>query len=234
MTGKELIDDTLRKLDEDPDNPYYFSRADVLNALNEGLALWCLLTLELEDILTFVVPGGQRSIEAGAQDGRWIVPLAILAEQVPLKPTDFGQLHARSASWPAHTGEPTHYAIAGCEMVVFYPKPDQPVTVQAHYARAAAVLTEGNSPEIAEAQHCVLMDYAIPRLRLNDGAGFLQKDLPKLQDFIAAAQVKAQQVAAKHQALGYDRLPPEIRMPDFSKIIQEMKRGTRVERNAGR
>jgi hypothetical protein len=92
-----------------------------------------------------------------------------------------------------------------------------------------AALLAGNSPEVPEAYHRTLLDFAVPRLRVKEGGQSLESEMPRLDEFLSAAGQLAGYVRARSQSRGYDKLPPELTSRDMTRVVEVIRRGTQPE-----
>lgn len=222
MTGTELTNRLLSRLGEDPNAPRFFRAADALACLNEAQQLFVLLTLCLEAETALTVSAGVWQQDAASTAGDWLVCLAIrTAAGAKVKPATLGDFAARNQSWQAATGTPTRYAVAGFSTLFW----DQTAsaTLTATYARGPAALTADGAAEIPDEYQPVLLDYAQVRMRMNQGAQLLAADAGLLGKFTDAVTKCAAYVRERSNDLRYDAVPPELKMPDWSRVVKAVK-----------
>jgi hypothetical protein len=139
-----------------------------------------------------------------------------------LRPARLDELRALDSSWIARPGTPTRYATAGFDGFYVYKQPAVPGSILlVTYARSPLPLVDVNaSPEIPQADHAALWQYAVCRLRLAEGGQELQKSLRYLAGFVDAAKKRAAQVRARSLAARYDKLPLELERFDLSRVMR--------------
>lgn len=237
MTGQELTDRLLKRVGEVPASPAFFRQADALAALNEAQRLFVLMTLCLEADATVTLAAGGFEVDAAASYADWLVCLAIrrAADGKKVQPSTLGDLGARNPGWQAASGSPERYAVAGFSML-YFDKTAAAVALTAKYARGPVALTLVGSAEIPEEYQPCLLDYAQVRMRLHQGAQLLAADVPLLKQFFDAATKCAAYVRERSKDLRYDAQPPEVKMPDFSRVLKglaKMPKPMLQETNAG-
>lgn len=231
MTGAELRDEALRRVDEDPAHPRHYTAAQALAAVGEAEQLLAFLSLCLEGDATVSLAAGVGVFFGSEASPRWICPLRIRAGSAKLTPATIEQLAAFNRSWRADSGAaPLRYAMVGPDLVFVHPKPTpNPVNLTVTYARMPAALLAGNSPEVPEVYHRALLDFAVPRLRVQEGGQALESEMPRLNQFLEAAGMLAGFVRARNQSRGYDKLPPELNSRDMTRVVEVIRRGARAE-----
>ena len=223
MTVEELQMRALKRLDEDGISPRFWTPVEFLAALNEAQRFFTLLTLCLETVANYALGAGLTFHSMGATYPDWIVPLRVLAHatQARLRPARLTELEARSATWQSATGTPERYAALGFDLLALWPHPSGDATsLDITYAKAPVALTLPSSvPEIPAEYHASLIDYAIPRLCLKEGAQQLAKTLPRFERFLGDAGKLGQHVRGRNIGHGYDRVPIELERFDTSKLL---------------
>jgi hypothetical protein len=136
-----------------------------------------------------------------------------------LKPATAYQMAALSNTWISDTGTPSRYGCLGWDLLFLDRSPTQEgQKLLITYARSTVTLVlDADVPEIPEADHSALISYATFRLRCNEGGQELQAAMPMLTNFTDLCKMRADEVRARSKACGYDRLPPELTMPDVSR-----------------
>jgi hypothetical protein len=226
VTLATLKSQTLERLGEDPTKPSYYTTADVTAALNRAQRLFVLLTLCLENSTTLALTANTTYYSPRATITDWFLPLraTITAGTNPkIRPATVGELRARSATWEADIGAPTHYGSLGIDLLFFWPRPNAGGTsVDLTYAaQPTRMVADADTPDIPEAHHSVLMDYAIPWSRLKEGGQELAKAVRHhLPRFHAAAQQLGDYVRRRSLDLRYDTLPFELARYDASRLLE--------------
>jgi hypothetical protein len=138
-----------------------------------------------------------------------------------LQPGALHQFAALDNGWYGRAGRPTRYSVVGFGLLTFDRQPDEQWTALITYARMPVSLVEDtDSPEIPEPDHETLIDFAVGFLRIREGGQELQNEAPRLQAFLSAVQKRATQVRMRSLAQRYDHQPPEIKMPDLSRVLR--------------
>jgi hypothetical protein len=138
-----------------------------------------------------------------------------------LQPGALHQFAALNNAWYGTTGMPERYNVMGFGLLVFDKQPDDEYTAMVTYARMpVALVNNTDSPEIPEPDHQCLVDFAVGFPRIREGGQELQAEAPSLQGFLSAVQKRATQMRMRSLAQRYDRQPPEITMPDLSRLLR--------------
>lgn len=225
MTGADLITDTLLRLGDDPTlpNETYYTRHEVLVALNEVYRLMCFLTLCLETTATYRLPPGTPFSKMLLTYADWILPLRIrLTGGAKLKPNRLTEISALDATWSNTPGIPERYALLGFDLLCIYKVPIATTNIDIVYAQTPPLLTDdaNNSPLLQTEYHQALIDGAIPLLRVKEGAQEWQKTLPLWDRYWDACMKLGAYVRARNKEKGYDRMPIELRRFDRSKLME--------------
>jgi len=216
MTRAELKDAVLGDLGEAADTGGFHTAGDAYVALDRAQQIFALATLCIERIAPITLAAATTFQALGIAD--LIVPFTVrlTSNGRRLEPKTLADLTAYSLYWMGETGVPVSYGVSGVGLLHVYKKVASPTSLDILYAAAPATIpTEG--PEIPAEYHSVLVDWAVVRARLKEGATPLQTDMQRLNAFWTAAQKCAAVVRARCQTMGYDVSPPEIRIPDFSR-----------------
>lgn len=221
MTGQQLTDRLLHRLGEDAAAPRFFRQVDALTAINEAQQLFALLTLCLEAETTLAVSSFELDARTTAPD--WLACLSLRrADGTKIQPATLGDIAARDPFWQGSAGAIARYACAGFSTLFLHPW--STVTVTARYARGPVALTLVGSAEIPEEYQPALLDYGQVRLRLHQGAQLLAADVPLLTSYFDAVKKCAAYVRERSLDLRYDVLPPEVKMPDWSRVLGKPKK----------
>ena len=211
MTGATLIDRTLKRLDQDPAQPVYFTRAEVLDALNEGQRIFAFLTLCLEGMATFPLTAGVAFYSMLATYADWLLPLRVVraSDGEKVMPASLVELDALDDAWTSATSPASHYGCLGFDL--FFVRGTQG-SVTITYARMPAAIADSavSSAEIPDAYQPALIDYAISRVRLKQGGQEFSKTLPNLKRFLDAVAACAKDVMARFARADNDRKPFEL------------------------
>jgi hypothetical protein len=138
-----------------------------------------------------------------------------------LQPGTLHQFAAADNGWYGSTGMPARYNSVGFGLLIFDLQPDDQYTALITYARMpVALVNAADVPEIPEPDHNCLIDFAVGFLRIREGGQELQNEAPSLQSFLTAVKKRAAQVRMRSLAQRYDHAPPEIEMPDLSRMLK--------------
>lgn len=143
-----------------------------------------------------------------------------IAATPKLQPGALYQFAAHDNGWYGNASMPTRYTVLGFGLLVFDRQPDDQYTALITYARMpVALVDDDDAPEIPEPDHQCLVDFAVGFLRIREGGQELQNETPSMQGFLAAVKARAAQVRARSMGQRYDHAPPEIEMPDLSRLL---------------
>jgi hypothetical protein len=220
MTAQDLADRVQQRLDEDPAvvTPVYYPYTEVLSALNRAQRMFVLLTLCLETTVTFEA-NGSTFYNMRTYYPDWMLPLRIsTAGGLRVRPRRLAELDALDSGWQSNGGPTSAYAALGFDFLAVYQQSTMPLIVT--YAQAPPALVQPSDvPAIDEEYHPALPDFAIPWLRLKEGAQEFQKAAVYLKRFFAEADKEAAYVRQRNMAARYDNLPFELRRLDRSRFL---------------
>jgi len=230
MTAGEMSARVLQRLDEIepgatvPAAVYYGGPGEVLDALNEGQRLFCLLTLCLQTQAQFPLTPNVGFYHARSVFNDWLLPFGVtLPGGRKVRPARLEELDALDTNWQSATDTaPERYAALGFDFLAFYPKlASGSLSVNVSYARSPVTMTSsGDVPEIPV--HCqpALIDYAIPRLRMKEGGQEFAKTLPLFNRYLDVAQKHGKYVQAQNAGARYDKQPFELELFDRSRLLK--------------
>lgn len=209
MIFSDLKTRTLKRLGEDPDDPVTFTAAEAGNALNEGQRIFAFITLCLESNVTFTPTRGVAFYRLLLSYSDWLVPVRVVqASGQRVSPATVTELALFDSAWTSNTGAASHYGCQGYDLF-FVRGTGAPVGIT--YARLPATMTgDGDSPEIVDAFHATLIDYAVTRCRLKQGGQEFAKTLPQFKRYWDAMSKCAADTMARAIAAENDRLPFEL------------------------
>ena len=214
MIAGDLITRSLEKVGEKDLAPVYYTAAKALSAANEAQRVFCLLTLCLEKSAPLNLAAGTSFYHVQDTFSDFLVPLRVArtADGSRIRPSTLDDLNAISQSWQLSPGDPEKYAMAGFDFFMVYPRPAADGTsVTITYAHMPArMVVAGSAIEIPDEYHESLVDYAVYRMRLQEGGQEFLKVIPLYQRFMAAAAKEAEYVRTRRQKQDYDRLPFEL------------------------
>lgn len=211
------------RLDDDSAG-WYYTPAEVLNAINKAQRQFAFLTLCIERTKTFELTSGVAfyTISDDADFSDYLLPLKVTTNGVRVTPKTIHQLDALRSTWRTTAGTPTSYGTLGLYLLFTYPRVDSAgQSLSITYAAEPAVLASGgNIPEIPEEFHTALVDYAIYWLRAKEGGVEFKGSVEYLRRFLGAASKHAEFTRARCRAMQYDRTPPDLRLTDRSKLFK--------------
>jgi hypothetical protein len=209
MTGLDLAARTLKRLDQDPAGPVYFSQQEILNALDKGQRLFALATLCLENIVTFPLTSGTAFYSMLPTYPNWLLPLrAANGAGQKVNFSTLEELHALDDAWRSNTGSASHYGCLGFDLL-FVRGTGDALTIC--YAREPDALGDGTAEvEIVEDYQPCLIDYAIARARAKQGGQEFSKALPYFERFLGSMKAAADDTKRRSAGAGNDRQPFEF------------------------
>jgi hypothetical protein len=213
---QELRGRTLKRLDQDPAAPIYFSAQEVTNALNRGQRLFALITLCLEQIVTFDLTPGTAFYRMLATYPDFLLPLRVRnASGAKVMPATLADLDALDGAWTTDAGPASFYGCLGLDLL-FVKGSGGPLSIT--YARMPATLaSDGDEAEIIDAYQPTLIDYATWRVRAKQGGQEFSRAIPYLKTFLDGAKAAAKDTLARAVAAGHDRTPFELK--HYSKLL---------------
>lgn len=221
MTLLSLRNDVLQKVDENPASPAFYTAARVDAALNSAQRLFCLLSLCLEGTATLTLAADTPFQHILAQVSDFLVPLRLRiggAKILPGTPDDFAAIHHE---WYGARGTPAYYAVLGVDLLGTHPTVESETSADLTYAKSPAVMSgDSATPEIPEQYQPQLVHGAVFFLRLTEGGQELSTALEGMKEFLESAAACGDLVRRRNRAARYDRVPPEIRLSDLSRLLQ--------------
>ena len=194
---------------------------EVLAAINEGQQLAALLTLCLEITANFALTANACWYLPRPVLTDLIVPLRFSLAGVRLRPSTLANLEAQNSAWQASPGTPARYAFLGVNLLAVSPQPTGSATASMTYAQSpAALVNDTDTPALPEVNHLSLVDYAVYKIRLKEGAQSLERGLKRFHLFMddmdrLAAYVRERAVAAR-----YDVLPFEMTLAQRTRLVE--------------
>jgi hypothetical protein len=220
VTAADMAARCQQRLDEDPAivTPAFYPFSEVLSALNRAQRMMVLLTLYLEATAPMVL-ASSAFYHMRSYFPDWMLPLRVtLNTGFRVRPARLAELDAVDAGWQVSAGAPARYAALGFDFLAVYQQ-SAGATLNMTYARSPDAMVSGtDTPEIPEDYHPALIDFAIPWLRVKEGAQEFQKAQPYLKRFLSEADRLGQYVRARNLAARYDNLPFELRRLDRSRF----------------
>jgi hypothetical protein len=190
--------------------------AEVLDAINEGEQLFCLLSLCLESTVSFPIGAAAPFSVFRSLIPDFIAPLRLVVNGARIRPATLADFDAENPAWQAATGTPAQYAILGFNLLAVTPQPAFGINSSFTYARSAAILADGDTPEIPEQYQPLLVDFGVYWIRKKEGGQSLARGIAALGRFLDGAQEHGDYVRAKSRAARYDTLPFELALFDRS------------------
>lgn len=223
MTTGEILDRTTARLGDTVGSiNSYYTRAEILVAVNQVYRLMCFLTLALEATVIFPLTATTAFYKMLVTYADWILPLRIrLSGGAKLLPVRLVDLAALSTTWSVTAGTPERYALLGFDLLCVFKQPPSALDVQIVYARTPATLSvDSDEPEIPLEYHQALIDGAIPLLRIKEGAQEWAKTLESWNRYMDSVQGLGDYVRHRNREQGYDNMPFELARFDRSKLME--------------
>lgn len=223
MTGEDLYERLLKRLNEDSATPVFYSISEALWALNAAQRMFVLLTLCLEATGTLDLDAGTAHYRLLSTFSDFLLPLRVRVAGsggLRVRPSRLAELDALSPTWQAAAGTPERYACVGFDHFSIYKQPVGGTSLDVTYARCPGAIARSSTPEIRGEYHPALIDGAIPLLRLQEGGQEFRKSLRYFERFLKAAAKMGNYVRARNLAERYDRVPPDIERMDLSRLVK--------------
>ena len=227
MTGLEIQNRIITRLDDDPTAPASCTAAEVMAAINDGQELAALLTLSIERVATLTLTGATPFFTIRGTFPDFLVPLRLSIGGLRIRPAKLADLDALSELWQATPGTPSRYLSLGFNLFGVTPQPAVPMGSELIYAAAPAPLLSGGTPEIPEAYHQSLVDYGVYRVKLKEGGQGLQRGVGHLNRFLDDMTRLGDYVRAKSRAAHYDTMPFELQLFDRSRLLEKVATGVK-------
>jgi hypothetical protein len=176
MTLDEMVDEVMRRLDEDPDSPVYWSLDDVRTAVTDGIAEMAD-ACEWYEVREIVELDGSLHYDLVGTLGE--PPLTVLAVRNMrterwLRPTTVRELdRGASRAWQTVAGEPTVWFMRSPTVIGFFPVGESG-RVMIHYSAMPPEAME--EMPVPEEFHRGAVYYALAELLSQDGERALALD----------------------------------------------------------
>jgi hypothetical protein len=194
---------------------------EILAALNEGQVLASWLTLCLEATATFPLNGSTFYLPRPPLTD-FLVPLRFTYGGARIRPATIAEMEAENDGWQATAGTPARYACLGFNFLIVTPQVTGSASMT--YARSPVPLVnDADVPELLESYHQDLVDYAVYKVRLKEGAQGLVRGLKRLTLFLDDMQRLGDYIRARSVAARYDVLPLEMALLDRSRLVRLIK-----------
>lgn len=229
MNLGELKTRIFERLGENLAAPVFYTASEVTAAVNHAQQLFAFLTLCVEGTQTLLLNQGEAWYTSDF--GHIVLLKCSRTDGTKVKPSRLADLDALDPDWQKATqGPPERYAQLGARLLAVYPPSSAAQSMVVNYAASPALLSgDSDVPQIPEEDHPALVDFAVPLLRCKEGADQLQKELPRLDEFLKAAAKRATVVKARNLAQRYDVVPVEISRIDKSKLLRFAEKNPKPE-----
>lgn len=230
MTGKEISDRILKRIDDDTASPGSVAAdpnggpvpPEVLAAINEGQEFFSLMTLCLETTASLTLEAGTTFASIRATFADFLCPLRLTIAGVRVRPATFADLDAENDAWQSTPGTATRYVTAGFNFYAVSPQSVGATVSSMTYARSPVQLVGDAFPEIPEQYHQSLVKYGIYRVRLKEGGQGLARGMVQLNEFLDDATAHGDYVRNRSRAARYDVLPFELKLFDRARLLQKI------------
>lgn len=224
MIVSSLIERVFERVDESVANPVYYTREEVLALLNKGQRLFCALTHGIERVSTFALTATTAiySVMTTSITDWTGIPIRVTLSGLRLTPVTVHQLDALKETWFSTAGTPTKYFSLGLNLLGVYPQPagaGSSLSIT-HIATPAVLDHDGETPEMPEETHPLLVDFASYALRHKEGGQELQNAIMYLDSFAKGARKYGAFFRSRAVAQGYDKLPCDLSTVDISSLIR--------------
>lgn len=182
MTAGQLVDRVLLRLDENTASPVFWSRAEILAWVNDGLNEINLLAM-----LRYKESGDTEAtgrVMTCPDDA--VAPLAILFDDESIDRVLLEDMDRSEYGWEAKSGNPRRWMPLGGDRVMLWPRPDLPNTmIKFIYLEQTDRMAEGDTIDL-EAEHIEAVErYAFHHARLKEGGRELQSAMPQWNQFLS-------------------------------------------------
>src|ERR1035441_1423749 len=117
MTTTDIAARIITRIDDgagdQTSTPGSTTAAEVLDAINEGEQLFCLLTLCLESTVTLPLSGATTFIQYRSSIPDFLAPLRLVANGARLRPATLADHDADNPAWQVTAGMAPRYTMLG-------------------------------------------------------------------------------------------------------------------------
>lgn len=221
MNAGELQTRVLERLDQPGGQSGYYTASEALDAINEGIRFFTLLTLGLEAKTTIALDADTTFYHMQPLIPDWMLPLRVqLVGGSFLRPARLDELDALDRGWQSSTGAPSRYAALGFDFFAVYKQPDSGSLDVTYARRPVPLVAAADLPEYPEDLHPAFADYGVYRLRFREGGQEFAKTLPYLRRFLDEAKRYGNYIRARNIAGRYDKTPFQFERADLSKLLK--------------
>jgi hypothetical protein len=188
-TASEIITLVLDRLDEDPSNPQFWSRSELLVLLNEAYAEFNIIAIKLASTASITRP----SANIIAIPPTAIVVMGAQVSSKSLSRTTMESMDMENRGWMKATGVPAQWGSAGINRMFFDKYPTA--------SGATATITTLNVPQEIEEDTVIdleseyllaLEQYVFHAARFKEGGAEFQQSMEAYQQFTMIAALGAE------------------------------------------
>lgn len=165
MTGADVIDNVLFRLEEDLDAPVFWTRAELLVLLNEGMVEFVLISGYLHSETVYAMISAK--LQAVPTDA--IALLGVQYSSLPIERTTVEGLDRTSRRWDYQSGILTQWAPCGLDRFFVNKHPTSATNVTLQTLDQPATLAEGDTIDLEPEYVDALEDYVFHCARFKEG-----------------------------------------------------------------
>lgn len=201
-TAANVIDTVLGLLDESTSSPIFWSRAELLTLLNEGMLEFTLIACHLTSERTYAMIGAKlQSVPDGA-----IAIMHIAYSSKRVEKTTVENFDRVNTNWDAQTGILTKWGPCGLDRWFNDRTPAAAYNVTLTTLNQPAVLAEADTIDLDQEYIDALTFYVFHMARFKESGAELQQSMDLYDQFRGVSGHKAQRTFAQEFTL-YSRDP---------------------------
>jgi hypothetical protein len=212
-TAGNIVTWALRKLEEDPDNPIFWTRAELLQLVNDGFLEFTLLAGQLTSERTYTLIGAKlQSVPVGAIA---IIHIAYANEKV--EKTTVEHFDRANINWNAQSGILQKWAPCGLDRWFCDRHPTSSLNVKLTTLDEPTALGENDEIDLAPEYIEALTNYVFHFARFKEAGAELEQSMENYDAFLDKAGLREQKQFSE-QWLIWSRDPDADTGSDYSTL----------------
>lgn len=196
-TAAEVLDNVLFRLEEDTDDPVFWSREELLILLNEGYIEFVLMSGYLQSQSNYQMIGSKMQ----ATPDNCMGLLGVQWQSKPIEKTTIEGFDESNRRWDYLNGYLSQWAPCGLDRWFCNATPQLAFTVNLITLDQPAELAEDDEIELEAEYIKALEDYTFSCARFKEGGGEFQQGQESYDDFASKAGMREQKTFSELFAL---------------------------------
>jgi len=199
ITASEVIDQTLELLDEDPLNPVFWTREELLVHLNDAIREFNLIALKFQERVTSSLP---QSVAFQVTPLGAIAVLEISRGDVFLRKRVLEGMDREQPRWQLQTGaRPKQWGPVGINLFFLSPNPTTNQSLELTLLQQPMILSEDTVIDLDDEYVDALGDYVFHMARFKEGGAEFQQSLKQYESFRSVSDSALRRRVAENHIL---------------------------------